>query len=254
MAIATACARGVTHGQELARLGINMNLAPVLDVWDNPRNQVIGDRSYSSDPNVAARLGTAYIEALQAQGVLAIGKHFPGHGSTDEDSHLTLPVLSYDRARLDAVELVPFRRAIAVQVAGIMTAHVVYPALDPVPQRPASLSPAIVTDLLRGELAYDGLVLTDDMAGMRAITDRYAAGEAALQAILAGSDMLIVEGPLERQRRVAEAILADVGQRISIERLDASVRRILRVKQRLGLWGEGLPLGSPIGPGMCPGV
>jgi beta-N-acetylhexosaminidase len=237
-AVAAACSRGATHGRELAAMGISMNLGPVLDVWDNPRNRVIAERSFSDDPAMVAELGAAYIQGLQAQGVLAVGKHFPGHGGTDEDSHLTLPVLSSSRARIEAVELLPFRRAIQAQVAGVMTAHVSYPELDPAARRPASLSAAIVTDLLRGQLAYDGLVLTDDMGMMRAITDRYEAGDAAVQAIIAGSDMLIVVGPLERQRRVAEALAAEVGRNISRERLDASVRRILRAKLQARLWGQ----------------
>lgn len=247
-AVAAACQRGAIHGRELAGLGISMNLAPVLDVWDNPANTVIGDRSYSSDPAVAARLGAAYVEAMQAQGVLAVGKHFPGHGSSTEDSHLTLPVVAHDRARLDAVELVPFRAAIQADVAAIMTAHVSYPLVDPEPDRPGSLSPAIVDGLLRGELGYEGLVVTDDMGAMQAITGRYEAGEAAVRAIEAGADLLIVVGPLDRQRRTVEAILAEVGRSISPERLDASVRRVLRAKQAAGLLGPDRPSLAPPTP------
>jgi beta-glucosidase-like glycosyl hydrolase len=198
---------------------------------------VIADRSYSDDPTVAARLGAAYVEALQAQGVLAVGKHFPGHGSSIEDSHLTLPVVWHDRARLDAVELAPFRAALAANVAAIMTAHVSYPLIDPVADRPASLSPAIVGGLLRGELGYDGLVVTDDMGAMEAITGRYEPGDAAVQAIQAGADLLIVVGPIDRQRRMIEAITAEIGRGIPTERLDASVRRVLRAKQQAGLLG-----------------
>jgi beta-N-acetylhexosaminidase len=216
-------------------MGINMNLAPVLDVWDNPQNTVIGDRSYGSDPTLVAELGVAYIQALQGQGVLATAKHFPGHGSTDEDSHLTLPILRHDRARLNAVELGPFRAAIGAGVTAIMTAHVAYPLIDSDPDRPASLSPLIVSELLRGDLGFDGLVITDDLGVMRAVTDRYEAGESAVAAITAGADMLIVAGPAERQRQMAAALLDEVGRSIPTDRLDTSVRRVLRAKLRIGL-------------------
>jgi beta-N-acetylhexosaminidase len=247
-AVLAACSRGAIHGRELADLGIQMNLAPVLDVLDNPQNTVIGERSYSSDPQTVARLGTAYIQGLQAQGVLAVGKHFPGHGSTTEDSHLTLPVVRHDRNWLDAHELVPFQAAIQANVAAIMTAHVSYPAIDPVPSRPGSLSPVIVSGLLRGDLGYDGLVITDDMGVMEAITGRYEPGDAAVKAVQAGSDMLIVVGPIERQRRMAQAIVSEVGTSISPERLDASVRRVLRAKQQAGLLGTQRSSPAPAGP------
>jgi len=234
-AVQQACTRGAEHGRELAALGIHMNLAPVLDVWDNPENTVIAHRAYSSDPQVVAQLGSAYIEAMQGAGVLAVGKHFPGHGSSTEDSHLTLPVVRHDRARLDAVELVPFRAAIRANVAAIMLAHVSYPLVDPTPDLPASLSPAIATALLRDELGYQGLVLTDDMGAMVAITGRYEAGDAAVRAVQAGADMLIVVGPVERQRRMAQALRAAVGSQISKERLDAAVERVLVAKRAAGL-------------------
>ena len=234
-AIAQAERRGSVHGRELASMGINMSLGPVLDVWDNPENQVIGNRAFSRSASVVAALGSAYVTSLQAQGVLAVGKHFPGHGNSLEDSHQTLPVVRRDRATMDSVELLPFQSALQAGVAGIMTAHVSYPAIDTIQDRPASLSPRIVTGLLRDELGFQGLVLTDDMGAMEAITGRFEAGEAAVQAIEAGSDMLIVVGPLTRQRRMVQAVLDEVGGRISAERLDASVRRVLEAKRRAGL-------------------
>src|SRR3954469_6568020 len=218
-------------------MGVHMSLGPVLDVWDNTANEVIGNRSFSSSATTAAALGSAYIAGLQSQGVLAVGKHFPGHGNSLEDSHQTLPIVNRDRATLDAIELTPFRSAIQSDVAAIMTAHVSYPALDNMPERPASLSPAIVTGLLRNELGFNGLVLSDDMGAMQAITGRFESGEAAIQAIEAGTDMLIVVGPIERQRRMVQAVLSEIGGRISQARLDDSVRRVLAAKRRAGLLG-----------------
>jgi beta-N-acetylhexosaminidase len=235
--VLTACTRGAIHGRELSDMGIQMNLSPVLDVWDNPQNTVIGERSFSSDPKIVEQLGVTYIQGLQAQGVLAVAKHFPGHGSSTEDSHLTLPVVRHDRAWLDNHELVPFRAAFRAGVAAVMTAHVSYPLVDPQPMLPASLSPAIVGGILRRDLGYSGLVLTDDMGAMQAITDRYSPGEAAVRAILAGADMLISVGPLERQRSMAQALRGAVGNTISTERLDESVRRILKAKLDAGLLG-----------------
>jgi beta-N-acetylhexosaminidase len=234
-AIAEAEWRGTVHGRELASMGINMSLGPVLDVWDNPENRVIGNRAFSRSASVVAALGSAYVTSLQAQGVLAVAKHFPGHGNSLEDSHQTLPVVRRDRVTMDAVELLPFQSSIQAGVAGIMTAHVNYPAIDTVSDRPASLSARIVSGLLRDELGFQGLVLTDDMGAMEAITSRFEAGEAAVQAIEAGSDMLIVVGPLSRQRRMVKAVLDEIGGRISAERLDASVRRVLEAKRRAGL-------------------
>jgi beta-N-acetylhexosaminidase len=234
-AIAEAARRGDIHGRELAGMGIRMSLGPVLDVWDNPANRVIGNRAFSRSADVAAALGSAYITALQAHGVLAVGKHFPGHGSSLEDSHETLPVVRRDRATMELIELAPFRSSIQADVAAIMTAHVSYPLVDTAAERPASLSPRIVTGLLRDELGFNGLVLTDDMGVMEAITGQFEAGEAAIQAIEAGSDMLIVVGPLGRQRRMVQAVAAEIGGRISVERLDASVGRVLDAKRRAGL-------------------
>ncbi len=242
-AVAAACQRGAIHGRELAELGIAMNLAPVLDVWDNPRNTVIADRAFSDDPDVVAQLGAAYIEALQAQGVLAVGKHFPGHGSTSEDSHLTLPVNRKDRAALFADELLPFRAALQAGVAGIMVGHVSYPALDPEEGRPASLSWSVVTGLLRKELGFDGLIVTDDLGAMQAITANYDPGEAAVEALEAGADLLIVVGPHRTHPRIIQAITAEIGRRIAPERIDAAVRHVLQAKLEAGLLGP-----APRGP------
>jgi beta-N-acetylhexosaminidase len=192
-----ASAAGIT-ARELRALGLHMNMAPVLDVNNNPANPVIGVRSYGEDPALVARLGTAAIRAMQASGVLATAKHFPGHGDTSQDSHVTLPVVPHAQARLDAVELLPFRAAIRIGVAAVMTAHVVFKALDP--DRPATLSPAVL-GFLRSDLGFAGLIVTDSM-GMRAITDRFPPGEAAVQVL--GEDrhppdrhVTAGEGPLD---------------------------------------------------------
>jgi beta-N-acetylhexosaminidase len=234
-AVRAACDRGTVHGQELAAIGINLNLAPVLDVWDNPVNTVIGTRSYSADPERVALLGSAYISALQQTGTGATGKHFPGHGSTVEDSHLRLPVLLHDRARLDEVELVPFRAAIRAGVAAIMTAHISLPLIDTSSARPATMSPVILTGLLRGDLGYDGLILTDDLGAMAAVSDAYSPGQAAVEAISAGADTLTISGPLASQVAARDALLAAVGTQITETRLNESVRRVLTAKQEMGL-------------------
>jgi beta-N-acetylhexosaminidase len=250
-ALAAACERGVVQGRELRSIGVSMNLAPDLDVLDNPQNTVIGTRAFSDDPNIVATLGEGYIEGLQSQGVLAVGKHFPGHGSTTADSHVQLPVLYHDRDWLDSHELVPFRAAMLANVASIMVAHISFPLLDDVAERPSSLSPRIVTDLLRNDMAYGGLIVTDDLGAMQAITAQYSPEESAIEAVEAGSDMLIVVGTPERQRRMVQAVLQNIGGRISQARLDASVRRVLVAKQQAGLLGGAtVPIQPPIST--CP--
>jgi beta-N-acetylhexosaminidase len=243
---AQACERGLTHARQLRAMGFSMNLAPVLDVNNNPANPVIGDRSYGSDPTVVARLGAAYVRGLQAGGVAAVGKHFPGHGNTAVDSHLQLPALPQSEAQLEQVELVPFRRAIApdVDVAAIMSAHIVFPAVDP-SDAPATLSRPIMTGLLRDRLGFQGLVLSDDLAGMRAITDNFTPGQAAVRAVQAGVDLLIVAGGIPRQRESRDALLAALAAGdLSRERLDDALRHVLQVKARFGLLGEPGPPAS----------
>ena len=237
LALATACSRGAIHAAELAGMGIQMNLAPVVDVRDNPLDTVIGDRSFGADPQLVADLGSAYIEGVQSGGVLAVAKHFPGHGSASVDSHLGLPVVSHDRAWLNDHELVPFRAAIEAGVGGIMVGHLSFPLVDTVAGRPASLSPVFIDGILRQDLGYTGLVLTDDLGAMRAITDTVSPGEAAIEAIEAGADMLIVVGPLDRQRRMVEAVHDAIGTRISAERLRESVTRVVDAKRQAALLG-----------------
>ncbi len=241
-----ACERGRLHAQQLRDMGFTMNLAPVLDVNNNPANPVIGSRSYGADPELVARLGSAYVRGLQGGGIAAVGKHFPGHGNTSVDSHLSLPVLPHSLDELERVELAPFRRAVdpVTGVAAIMSAHIGFPALDP-SGAPATLSHAIMTSLLRQRLGFDGLVLSDDMGVMKAITDNFTPGEAAVRAVAAGVDMLIIAGPLDRQVASRDALVTAVQRgELSRERIEGAVRRVLRAKARFGLLGEPAPISA----------
>ena len=225
----TYAAAAVTAA-ELRAVGINMNMAPVLDVNTNPDNPIIGDRAFSQDPEQVAALGLAIIRGLQDLRVVACGKHFPGHGDTSQDSHLELPGVSASCERLEAVELPPFARAVTHGVASLMTAHVVYPALDP--HHPATLSRAILTDLLRRRFGFDGLVLTDDLE-MRAIADHGGVEDAAVRALQAGADMLLICKEPAQQVAAMEAVLKAVeADEIDRAQIEMSLARIKRTKQR----------------------
>ena len=216
--------------QELRAVGINMNLAPVLDVNSNPANPIIGDRAYGTEPEPVCAYGLAVMQGLEDNGIIPCGKHFPGHGDTMTDSHHVLPVVGADRTRLDAVELEPFRRAISRGVPVIMTAHVRYPALDV--EAPATLSAPILTDLLRNELGFEGVTLTDDME-MRAILDHQPIGETSVRALQAGADMVVICHQQERQQEAVTAIEQALGRGdLSWERLTASVARIRALKDK----------------------
>ncbi len=226
-----------TLTQQLREMGFDMSLGPVLDVATNPDNPVIGDRSYGPKPAQVARLGAAYIRGLQGGGIMGSGKHFPGHGDTAVDSHLGLPVIKAGMKRLESVELVPFERAIApdTDVASIMIGHLALPRIDPSGD-PASLSRPIVTGLLRDRLGWQGLVLTDDMGAMDAITDRYGPGEAAVRAVEAGVDLLIIVRDGDNQEQARDALLAALASgRLDRAQVEVSVRRVLAVKARFGL-------------------
>jgi len=225
-----AYSAAATIAKELRAVGVNMNMAPVLDVNSNPDNPVIGDRSFGATPDVVCEMGSATVAGLQENKVAACGKHFPGHGDTSTDSHKELPVVEAQRERLEAVEFPPFRRAVKQGVASMMTAHVLYQALDP--ELPATLSPAIITDFLRRELQYDGVVLTDDLE-MHAIIDHYGVEDAAIRAVLVGCDVLLICQDRNREIAAFEAVeKAAASGSISIERLDQSVARIARLKDR----------------------
>lgn len=209
---------------ELRAVGITLDYAPVLDVHTNAANPVIGDRALSERADEAARLGTAIIRALQAGGVAACGKHFPGHGDTHVDSHEALPVVEHDRRRLDAVELVPFRAAIAAGVAMIMTAHVLVPAIDE--RRVATFSPVLIDGLLKRTLGFRGVVVTDDL-GMKAVSASTPLGEAAVQSLQAGCDaLLLCNSTIDEQVGALEAVIraAETGT-IPQTRLDDAFAR-----------------------------
>ncbi len=225
-----AYAASAVIAAELRAVGVNMNMAPVLDVHSNPANPIIGDRAYGTEPDIVAGLGLAAIRGLQGKGVVACGKHFPGHGDTGTDSHKELPVVKAPLETLVQRELPPFRHAIANGLASIMTAHVVYQALDA--QHPATLSPAILTGLLREQLGFDGVIVTDDLE-MRAIVDHHGIGDAAVQAFLAGADILLICKDHDRAVAAMEAVRKAVESGIiSPDRLDASVRRIMQLKRK----------------------
>lgn len=181
---------GYTIGRELKELGINLNFAPVMDVNINPANQVIGIRSFGDDPRLVAELGVQYARGLQEAGVGAVAKHFPGHGDTDVDSHLGLPSILHDLDRLEAVELKPFREAIAAGVDMIMTAHVIFPVIDET-GLPATLSYPVLTGLLRQEMGFEGVIVTDAFT-MKAIADHFGESEAVVTAIKAGADLILM--------------------------------------------------------------
>jgi len=225
-----AYAAAATIAKELRAVGINMNMAPVLDVNSNPDNPVIGDRAFGSAPDIVSELGWVTAAGLQDHQIVACGKHFPGHGDTAADSHKELPVVEAARERLETIEFPPFRHAVAQGVATIMTAHVLYRSLDE--KLPATLSPAVITNLLRHDMRYNGVVLTDDLE-MHAIIDHYGIEDAAVRAVLAGCDTLLICKDRDREVAAFNAIEAAVASgMISIERLDQSVARIARVKER----------------------
>jgi beta-N-acetylhexosaminidase len=213
-------------------IGIHLTYAPVVDVNINPDNPIINVRSFGEDPEQVSRLAAAFIRGCQENGFLATAKHFPGHGDTNMDSHSELPTVTGDAERLERVELFPFRKAVEAGVSVIMTAHIHLPALDPAPDMPATLSPRILSDLLRHEMGFKGLLVTDAM-DMGGVTTLYSPEEAAVKAVQAGVDM-ILKSP--EQEAVIDALIqaAKKGE-IRAARIDESVRRILEAKARLGL-------------------
>ncbi|MBE3072481.1 MAG: beta-N-acetylhexosaminidase [Acidobacteria bacterium] len=232
--------------RELRAVGISLDYAPVLDVRTNPANAVIGDRALHDRAEVVARLGAVIIRALQDEGLAACGKHFPGHGDTTADSHNELPVVEHAPDRLRAIELMPFRAAVEAEVATIMTAHVLVPALDD--SRPATLSRQIVTGVLREELGFQGVILSDDLQ-MKAIADAYPIGTAAVEAIAAGCDGVLICGPDHGAQAAAlEAVVHAVeGEQLPRARIDDALQRQRRQKERFPGFGQGPAVTGPLG-------
>lgn len=221
-------------GMQLRLLGINMNLAPVLDVNNNPMNPVINTRSFGSDTDIVSRMGAAYIEGLQKAKCIAVGKHFPGHGDTDKDSHLTLPVIPYDLARLQKIEFPPFINAIDAGVEAIMTAHISFPLILN-NNLPATISKRFLTGVLREEMNFEGLIITDDME-MNAISEMMDIGEAAVKSINAGADIILISTQGETIKKISSAIKEAVSNGIiPFNRIDESVKRIIEAKLRYGI-------------------
>ena len=212
-------------------LGIHVAYAPILDVNNNPANPVINTRSYGEDARLVAALGGAFVRGAQDNGMIATGKHFPGHGDTEANSHFTLPVVDVSRQRLDSLELVPFRAAIKSGVGAIMSFHGSMPALDSSGD-PGTLSGRVLTGLLRNELRFDGIIISDAM-DMRGVLDRYGAEEVAIRAVVAGADILIQ--PVDVALTIDALVSGVTSGRYPEARLDRSVRRILAAKERLGL-------------------
>ncbi|WP_409343507.1 beta-N-acetylhexosaminidase [Paenibacillus sp. MBLB4367] len=227
-------------GRELRALGINLNFAPVLDVNVNPDNPVIGVRSFGESPEEVGRFGIAAIRGYQEADVVATAKHFPGHGDTNVDSHLDLPTITHSRERIEQVELAPFRRAIAGGVDAIMSSHIYFPAFES-QKLPATLSHAVLTGLLRQELGYEGVIMTDCME-MQAISDHYGTVRAAVMAVEAGADTVLISHRFDLQAGAIEALVEAVESgRISEARIDESVMRLLALKQKRGLLAGGPP-------------
>ena len=227
-----AYAMGRITALEARAVGIHQDYAPVVDVNVNPDNPIINTRSVGEDPEYVGRMAAAFVKGAQENGMMATAKHFPGHGDTALDSHRQLPTITADRARLDRVELLPFRRVIDAGVQSVMTAHLAVPALESTPDLPATLSPAITAGLLRGEMGFKGLIVTDalDMGG---VTNAFTPEDSSLRALMAGADVILMPPtPAKVIAHIADAIRSG---RVPMSRVDESVRRILEAKARLGL-------------------
>lgn len=216
-------------GSELGAAGFNLNFAPVLDVDSNPQNPVIGDRAFGRDPRTVMRSAVAFLQGLQDKNVLACGKHFPGHGDTSKDSHFELPVITHDRARLEQIELPPFRAASGAGVASLMSAHVVVNAIEP--NVPATLSRAACASLLRAEIGFEGVLFSDDLE-MKAVAARYAVEDAAVEAIWAGCDALLICKDEDAQDRAHEALVKKVESDSRFrDRCAEALGRCLRIRR-----------------------
>ena len=224
---------GKVIGEEISSLGFNMDFAPVLDINSNPNNPVIGDRSFGDNEAIVSKLGIATMKGLKDSNVIASVKHFPGHGDTSVDSHVGLPVVEHDLERLKSFELVPFKKAIDAGADMVMVSHIMLPKIDE--KEPATLSKTIITDILRKDMNYNGVVVTDDMT-MGAIINNYDIGEAAVKSINAGVDIVMVCHQYDNVIKVIDSIKEAVKNgTITEERLDKSVERILKLKDKYNI-------------------
>jgi beta-N-acetylhexosaminidase len=223
---------GLEVAKDFKRIGMHMNLAPDVDVNNNAKNPVINYRSFGENPNNVANKAAAYLKGMQDGGLLVSIKHFPGHGDTDVDSHFDLPQLNFSKERLDTLEMYPFKELIKQGAAGVMIAHMNIPALDATPNMPSTLSKPIVTDILKTEMGFKGIVISDAM-GMKGVVKHFKDGEADVMGIIAGNDILELSQDSKRAvKKVKEAIK---NQRISMDQIDASVKKILTAKYWAGL-------------------
>ncbi|MEC0242376.1 beta-N-acetylhexosaminidase [Paenibacillus dokdonensis] len=220
-------------GRELSGFGLNMDFAPVLDINSNPQNPVIGDRSFGNKADLVSRLGLATMEGIKGEKVVPVVKHFPGHGDTSVDSHIGLPVVNHDLTRLRKMELVPFKDAIGDKADVVMIAHLLMPKIDP--DHPASFSKKVITDLLRNELGFQGVVISDDMT-MGAIEENYDIGKASVSAILAGGNIILVGHDYDKEKIAIHALKNAVNDgTISEDVLNNRVYAILKLKHSYGL-------------------
>lgn len=221
---------GEILGEQLSYFGFNMNFAPVLDINSNPNNPVIGDRSFGNNKDIVASLGTSTMKGIQSKNIISVVKHFPGHGDTSVDSHVNLPVVNYDINRLNSFEFVPFKTAIQNGAYAVMVGHILLPKIDN--KYPSSMSYEIVTNILRKDLGFNGLIVSDDMT-MGAITENYSIEEAAVKSINAGVDLLLVCQKYENTENVLKALKeAVLNGTISKERLDNALYNIISIKKK----------------------
>jgi beta-N-acetylhexosaminidase len=231
---------GAMMARELVSLGFHLDFAPVLDVDTNPANPVIGERALSHDAHEVALFGARMIQGLQQSGVAACGKHFPGHGDTDTDSHLALPRVPHSMQRLNDVELVPFRAAVDAGVASIMTAHVAFPALDA--ELPATLSPHVLSVLLRDRLGFDGVIISDDLE-MKGVADHYSIDEMVRLGLIAGVDLFLICKDADKvEEALAAARRAVVDGTVPRSRIESAIGRVMRLKERF--------IGAPAPPSL----
>ncbi len=223
---------GKQIGQDCKRMGIHMNFAPVVDINNNPKNPVINSRSFGDDAIMVSNKASAYMKGMQEEGIIATAKHFPGHGDTDSDSHHTLPIVNYSKERLDSLELIPYKELIAEGLSGIMIAHLYIPQIEETENLASTLSPKIVSDLLKTDLGFNGLIVTDAL-DMKGVTKYFPSGEIEVRALLAGNDILLL--PKDVPKAINGLVKAYESGRIPKELLEEKCKKVLSYKYDLGL-------------------